>query len=1725
MKLSKIKRRLAIITTVLLGFNAHPLFSQNYTVIHNFTNLDGAQPYAGLIASGTAIYSTTKFGGSTGSGTVFTVNADGTGFRVLHNFLYSDGGDITSDLILTNGTLFGAAYQGGSGIAQGGIFSIGENGSSFQDNYIFTGAPDGDAPRGGLLLSGGLLYGTTSTGSTGIDGTVFSIETNGASIAILHTFAGLDGNQPEGDLIMDNGVLYGTTYNGGTSGLGTIFSVQANGSNFSVLHSFTALDGTQPQGGLVLSGGFLYGTASAGGQHSVGTIFSILTNGANFTVMYNFVSGSSSDGQSPAAALCLAGNLLFGTTENGGTANSGTVFSITTSGSNYAQIFSFNDSALTGANPDAPVMLLGNSLYGTTTSGGEGGNGTLFKLQVQGVAFAFTPSAATGVSVGGGVYFGAGGESLSDPAAILQYQWHLNGVNIPGATTTAVNFVNVQPNNGGSVTITFSDGTNALTSDPVGFSVAIATTASSNDNFNSRFQLGTAYGGVVKSSNTNATKELGEPQIIPGNPGGKSIWFRWQPAGTGTAVFDTQGSDFDTMMGVYTGSNYTSLARVPSAVSDDDEGGYLTSQVTFNCVAGTIYDIVVDGYWGASGNIALSWTNESFLQSLPTIIQAPPRQTVVSNGAPVTFICATTNGVVSWLFNGQPTGVTGTNFVISAVDDTNVGTYVAQVTAGGGVTFTEPAHLQISLLEDGSTDTNSVAWNKFLDSTSAAYTNPAVSSLHKLGGGGDTRGYSVAQTFSTVGATGEPGEPSIDGQIGNAPVWYTWVTPTNGAIVINTAGSSFNTMLGVFVGNNGSFTTLTNIGQGYTTDRTHNGQPQVFLPAEPKGLTNFIVVDGYKGASGTVHLNIGMGDPVSIGSPLQMQYGAVGGNATFTVDADGSTPFYYAWQINGTNIPGQTNSSLPLVNLKPTDAGLYTVFVSNLVSATSSSATLSVGDAPVINAEPVPVVQLVGSNATFSVGATGSPVLAYQWYTNSVAVSGATGSSLSFASLTVDLDGTTVSVIVTNNYGVAPSSGALLSVQVPIPPSNVTIAPPLIENILAGGTAVFSVSASGPGLVFYWQLNGVPLSDGGTVSGSSTSVLTLASVYGAYSGTYTVIASNKFGTLPANNAATLNVVDPYITSEPIGSTNLPNTSPTLSVAAIGTASLTYQWLSNGVPVPGANASTLTVANSGQTVSAGYSVIVSNSLGNAATSTVAQVAFTSLLLSDTFSYTSGNLFGVLGSRWTEINGVNSELTDGARVQINETNSPTDAQSLFNMQESGTVLWVSFIINVTALPDDPGGVFFAALDDAAYGFYGRIFTLTTNPASLTPNLSPVAFPGTYRVGIANVQGASSVAGSTRPSAVVPLDLAPGIDYQVVYYLDLAGRVSGLGINPAGLGDVTAASPHGTSSGTATDSFTPTKPFDGFVLLQSAGEGVMELDNLMVSLDWNGPGSGYPVVTQGIAPSSPVIGLQPVGTTNDAGTLYQMEVAASGIGTAGAGLAYAWYQNGVPLSDGNSIFGSARPALTISPMVPTNSGSYYVIVTGAGGAVQSASAAVQVIVPATPPVFVLEPAADTTNSPGDTVTFDSLATGTGPITYAWYFSDSLCLTQLGGETNSDLTLIGLTTNESGTYYVIATGDNGVFQTKSTDANLTVLAPVLPPPLTSVGNLGGAFAGNGVNSVTLTWTAVPNIYTYSVWFATDLSQPFANLVSGLVFSNTVGTYTDPAPTGATKFYEISSP
>jgi len=399
------------------------LAAQTFTTLHSFADgSDGANPYAGLILSGTTLYGTALNGGSSNVGTVFRVNTDGTNFTNLHSFTKtsvwsspytnSDGASPAANLILSGNTLYGTAGHGG-GSGSGTVFALNADGTGFSNLHSFAPSSDpspfsygtnsdGFWPFGALILSGNTLYGTTYGGGSSGNGTVFAVNTDGSGFQTLHSFTAIsgptagsgstnaDGAYPYAGLILSGNTLYGTADWGGSLGNGTVFALNTNGSSFTTLHSFAYVsDGALPNS-LILSGNTLYGSAFAGGSSGNGTVFKVNTDGGGFANLHNFAafhtnsSGvhTNSDGLLPDAGLILSGNTLYGTAYGGGTLGEGTVFAVNTDGTGFTPLHNFAGDS-DGAYPESSLILSGNTLYGTATRGGSSGKGTIFSISLE----------------------------------------------------------------------------------------------------------------------------------------------------------------------------------------------------------------------------------------------------------------------------------------------------------------------------------------------------------------------------------------------------------------------------------------------------------------------------------------------------------------------------------------------------------------------------------------------------------------------------------------------------------------------------------------------------------------------------------------------------------------------------------------------------------------------------------------------------------------------------------------------------------------------------------------------------------------------------------------------------------------------------------------------------------------------------------------------------------------------------------------------------------------------------------------------------------------------------------------------------------------------------------------------------------------------------------------------------------------------------------------------
>jgi uncharacterized repeat protein (TIGR03803 family) len=385
----------ALALTVVLGLVfTQSSYAQTFSVLYSFTGgADGANPWATLIQDGRGnLYGTTAFGGASGNGVVFKLDA-ASKETVLYTFTGgTDGGVPFAGLVWDQaGNLYGTTQLGGDVTCScGTVFRLDPTTGMETVLYRFTGYPaDGAYPSAAVVRDkAGNLYGTTNGGGAYGDGIVFKLNANGEKV--LHTFTGgADGASSVGDLILDGvGNLYATTFFGGGGGFGTAFKLNKSG-KFTLLHTFTGTpDGQQPHGGVIRdAAGNLYGTTSFGGANGWGTVFKLDKTGKE-AVLYSFTGGADGGRTRGGSLVRDSAGSLYGATFSGGGgscqatfygAGCGVIFKLDKTGAETG-LHSFTGPD--GAQPRAGLLrdTKTANLYGTTSKGGAYGFGEVFKI-------------------------------------------------------------------------------------------------------------------------------------------------------------------------------------------------------------------------------------------------------------------------------------------------------------------------------------------------------------------------------------------------------------------------------------------------------------------------------------------------------------------------------------------------------------------------------------------------------------------------------------------------------------------------------------------------------------------------------------------------------------------------------------------------------------------------------------------------------------------------------------------------------------------------------------------------------------------------------------------------------------------------------------------------------------------------------------------------------------------------------------------------------------------------------------------------------------------------------------------------------------------------------------------------------------------------------------------------------------------------------------------------
>ncbi len=312
----------------------------------------------------------------------------------LHSFDGTDGANPYRESLVqgADGNFYGTTETGGA-LSYGLVFKMTPDGT-VTTVHEFVGT-DGEFPSAGMVQdAAGNFYGTARTAGPGV-GDVFKITPQG-TFSVLHGFNGTnEGNATFAPaLLASDGNLYGVTVNGGgfSGAAGTAWKLSTDGAHFTVLYTFCSqpncTDGGHPIGGLVEGPDHnLYGTTQQLGDNNHGTVFKLTPTGT-FTRLHAF--DGADDGSGPRDKLFLASDgYLYGTTYSSGPGSHGTVFKIKPDGTNFATVFSFclNQNCSAGATPEAGLIQASDgNFYGTTAGGGHYGKGVVYRLTPGGQA-------------------------------------------------------------------------------------------------------------------------------------------------------------------------------------------------------------------------------------------------------------------------------------------------------------------------------------------------------------------------------------------------------------------------------------------------------------------------------------------------------------------------------------------------------------------------------------------------------------------------------------------------------------------------------------------------------------------------------------------------------------------------------------------------------------------------------------------------------------------------------------------------------------------------------------------------------------------------------------------------------------------------------------------------------------------------------------------------------------------------------------------------------------------------------------------------------------------------------------------------------------------------------------------------------------------------------------------------------------------------------------------
>ncbi|MEI7732437.1 MAG: immunoglobulin domain-containing protein, partial [Verrucomicrobiota bacterium] len=753
---------------------------------------------------------------------------------------------------------------------------------------------------------------------------------------------------------------------------------------------------------------------------------------------------------------------------------------------------------------------------------------------------------------------------------------------------------------------------------------------------------------------------------------------------------------------------------------------------------------------------------------------------------------------------------------------------------------------------------------------------------------------------------------------------------------------------------------------------------------------------------------------------------------TFTPIHMGDDPLYH-WRLNGTNIAGATNLTLTLTNLQVSDSGNYQVVISNQLSAiTSSIAALTVSQRPVILTQPQSQPYSPGTNVTFSVMATSSTTLHYQWYFTNSLVNASTNSTLQITNAQIQNLGAYF-VVVTDDFGSVTSTPATLAYQVL--PSFYPPAQPTNLVVYVNNPAIYAASVVGTlPLTWQWQMGGFSIFTN-IVSLDTNAPPLFSSAQFTNANVYKLRATNQYssGGSGWSPAIYLTVIAPLTNQVADPGSNATFTLVASTYYGATTNAnyiLKYRWWFNGTNLlANQTNATLTITNAQITNTGNYTVIGTNYyqtiVSQMATLTVGTIP--PAISSDPVSTTnlvgtpagfSVTVFGTppLYYQWYFNSGLVSNATNSLLQITNVQLTNAGAYKVIVTNAYGRATSQVATLTVTGMPPQivtsplsqatiqGSNVTFTSLASGSeplfYQWQLNNANLSgANSASYTIAAVQMSQAGAYTVVVTNAFGSA-----TSTVATLSVWSVPVIGTPPQSRTNLAGTTASFSVAASGL---------------------PTPWYqwwyNGTTLLDQTNTS-LTLTNVQTTNTGN-----YSVVVTNMAGtvtsvvavlsvwSAPAMVTQPQSQTNLAGTNASFTVIADGVPEIG----YQWWYKSVASNQWSVISVGTNSLLSISNCQLSNAGNYTVVATNLVGSVTSAVAVLTVW---QPPVIATQPQSQT-NLVDTTASFSVDANGVPAPWYQWWCNGAALLNQ----TNITLTLTNVQTTHAGNYSVVVTNTLG--------------------------------------------------------------------------------------------------